>query len=163
MPAGCSFFSCCPIPEGMAFWLSALPSHAMAGYHCLMPTASPYPLPTDNSESIRHNVGQELRRQIEKISKNGYNTKNLRTFARHNILCINAFKWHNAHATACKEYHQATQYPKHQWFRGGYCAANNPFKLNSASVSTGLYKTYIGAFARHLVGLLCLCVLKTES
>lgn len=45
----------------------------------------------------------------------------------------------------------------------GYCAANNPFKLNSASVSTGLYKTYLGAFARHLVGLLCLCVLKTES
>lgn len=46
---------------------------------------------------------------------------------------------------------------------GGYCAANNPFQLISTSVSTGLYKTYLGAFARHLVGLSCLYVLKTES
>ena len=46
---------------------------------------------------------------------------------------------------------------------GGYCIANNPFQLISTSVSTGLYKTYLGAFARHLVGLSCLYVLKTES
>ena len=46
---------------------------------------------------------------------------------------------------------------------GGYCIANNPFKHTSTSVSTGLFKTYLGAFARHLVGLSCLCVLKTES
>ncbi len=46
---------------------------------------------------------------------------------------------------------------------GGHCAANNPFQLISTSLSTGLFKTYLGAFARHLVGLSCLCVLKTES
>ena len=48
-------------------------------------------------------------------------------------------------------------------FRKWYCAIYNPFQLISTSVSTGLYKTYLGAFARHLVGLSCLYVLKTES
>ena len=45
----------------------------------------------------------------------------------------------------------------------GYCATNNPFKHTSASVSVGLFKTCLGASTRHLVGLSCLCVLKSES
>ena len=37
---------------------------------------------------------------------------------------------------------------------------SNLFRLRSVQACS---KTYLGAFARHLVGLLCLCVLKTES